>query len=525
MAMKKIKYILLIMLIIIIFCLLGLAIIALYQNNGSIELLIGNSFIKYIIFAVFILIPVFAALLVRSARKKQLILNGEADDVGISFEALDSIKFKAKNYDSNFEEKELYKNTLRVKLKNLEGEEKNIIEEAKAIDKSPNDEEAQMAQIVFQNHMEEGEFLEEFAFSSDSRFYMLSQIDKQYEEYKAPKYNNEISLSEFCDEFRSFSCNKLKLYYDISDIRRFIAGLAVTKLIILQGMSGTGKTSLAYAFGEFLNNKTVVVPIQPMWKERTDLIGYYNEFTKKFNETTLLYKMYEANYNKNIYITILDEMNIARVEYYFAEFLSLLELPNPDGRNLDVVSDVWDNDPRLLKEGKLRLPINMWFIGTANNDDSTFAISDKVYDRAMVLNLDKKAEPFEAKETNKCEISVDHLYDLIERAQKEFDISDRNLRRIKKLDEYMIETFHITFGNRIMKQIRAYVPVLVACGGTELEALDNILSRKVLRKLESKNPVYVRAQAEALCNYLDELFGTDKMELCKETIRNIEQNV
>ncbi len=358
-----------------------------------------------------------------------------------------------------------------------------------------------------------------------SRFYMLSQIDKQYEEYKAPKYNNEISLSEFCDEFRSFSCNKLKLYYDISDIRRFIAGLAVTKLIILQGMSGTGKTSLAYAFGEFLNNKTVVVPIQPMWKERTDLIGYYNEFTKKFNETTLLYKMYEANYNKNIYITILDEMNIARVEYYFAEFLSLLELPNPEGRNLDVVSDVWDNDPRLLKEGKLRLPINMWFIGTANNDDSTFAISDKVYDRAMVLNLDKKAEPFEAKETNKCEISVDHLYDLIERAQKEFDISDRNLRRIKKLDEYMIETFHITFGNRIMKQIRAYVPVLVACGGTELEALDDILSRKVLRKLESKNPVYVRAQAEALCNYLDELFGTDKMELCKETIRNIEQNV
>lgn len=358
-----------------------------------------------------------------------------------------------------------------------------------------------------------------------SRFYMLSQIDKQYEEYKAPKYNNEISLSEFCDEFRSFSCNKLKLYYDISDIRRFIAGLAVTKLIILQGMSGTGKTSLAYAFGEFLNNKTVVVPIQPMWKERTDLIGYYNEFTKKFNETTLLYKMYEANYNKNIYITILDEMNIARVEYYFAEFLSLLELPNPEGRNLDVVSDVWDNDPKLLKEGKLRLPINMWFIGTANNDDSTFAISDKVYDRAMVLNLDKKAEPFEAKETNRCEISVDHLYDLIERAQKEFDISDRNLRRIKKLDEYMIETFHITFGNRIMKQIRAYVPVLVACGGTELEALDDILSRKVLRKLESKNPVYVRAQAEALCNYLDELFGTDKMQLCKETIRNIEQNV
>ena len=146
-----------------------------------------------------------------------------------------------------------------------------------------------------------------------------------------------MSLKEICEDFRNYCCSELKLYYDIKDIRRFIASLSVTRLIILQGMSGTGKTSLAVAFGNYLDNTTVVVPIQPMWKERTDLIGYYNEFTKKFNETTLLYKMYEANYNDEIYITVLDEMNIARVEYYFAEFLSLLELPNPEERNLDVV--------------------------------------------------------------------------------------------------------------------------------------------------------------------------------------------
>ena len=357
-----------------------------------------------------------------------------------------------------------------------------------------------------------------------SRFYMLTQIDKDAENYEAPLYDNEITLKEVCEQFRNFACNKLRLYYDIVDIRRFIAGLSVTKLIILQGMSGTGKTSLAYAFGEFLTNKAVVVPIQPMWKERTDMIGYYNEFTKKFNETTLLYKMYEANTNKNIYITVLDEMNIARVEYYFAEFLSLLELPNPEGRNLDVVSDVWDNDPKLLNKGKLRLPINMWFIGTANNDDSTFAISDKVYDRAMVLNLDKKADVFDAPETNTLALSSDHLADLFVKAQKEYSISERNMRRIQQIDNYLIDTFHITFGNRIMKQIKAYVPVVVACGGTELEAIDDILSRKVLRKLESKNPVYVRAQSDALCNFLDDLFGTDKMSLCKEVIHNIEQN-
>ncbi len=359
-----------------------------------------------------------------------------------------------------------------------------------------------------------------------SRFYMLTEIDKAYEHYTRPTYNESISLKELCEVFREYAAGALKLYYDIEDIRRFIGALAVTKLIILQGMSGTGKTSLAYAFGEFLDNKTVVVPIQPMWKERTDLVGYYNEFTRRFNETTLLYKMYEANNNEEIYITVLDEMNIARVEYYFAEFLSLLEIPNPDGRNLDVVSDRWENDPKLLQHnGKMRLPTNMWFVGTANNDDSTFSISDKVYDRAMVLNLDKKAVPFETERVRQSKVSATHLSELFARAQREYDLSDRNMRRIKTLDEYMIKTFHITFGNRIMKQIRAYVPVLVACGGTELEALDDILSRKVFRKLESKNPVYVKQMADGVCGYLDELFGEDKLPLCKEAIRLIEQNI
>ena len=359
-----------------------------------------------------------------------------------------------------------------------------------------------------------------------SRFYMLTEIDKKYEKYVAPEYDEGITLREVCEEFRAFSAEKLKLYYDIGDIRRFIGGMAVTKLLILQGMSGTGKTSLAYAFGEFLENTTVVVPIQPMWKERTDLVGYYNEFTRRFNETTLLYKMYEANCNDEIYITVLDEMNIARVEYYFAEFLSLLEIPNAEGRNLDVVADKWEDDPKLLQEnGKLRLPTNMWFVGTANNDDSTFSISDKVYDRAIVLNLDKKAEAFEAPEGKSKKISAKHLTELYARAEREYGITDRNLRRLKELDEYMIRIYHITFGNRIMKQIKSYVPVLVACGGTELEGLDDILSRKVFRKLESKNPVYVKQMAEGTCGYLDELFGEDKLPLCKEQIRFIEQSL
>lgn len=357
-----------------------------------------------------------------------------------------------------------------------------------------------------------------------SRFYMLSKIDDLAMEYKKPKYNNDFTLKELCDDFRDFACSELKLYYDISDIRQFIAALSVTHIIILQGMSGTGKTSLAYAFGEFLKNSTVVVPIQPMWKERTDLIGYFNEFTKKFNETLLLQKLYEANYNDEIYITVLDELNIARVEYYFAEFLSLLELPDVEKRYIDVVSDEWKTDPKLLKNGRLRLPKNMWFVGTANNDDSTFAISDKVYDRAMVLNLDKKAKPFEVPSKPVKKISASRLEQIFKKSKKEYGLTSRNLRRIRELDKYLIQHYHISFGNRIMKQMKEYVPVYVACGGTELEAIDNILAKKVLRKLESKNLVYVRNTADSLCTFIDELFGDDKMVMCKEYIKNFEQN-
>ena len=364
----------------------------------------------------------------------------------------------------------------------------------------------------------------EDAEETGERFCMLSEIDKKKHEYGHARYDTGITLEGLCENFRNYTANKMKLYYEIDDIRRFIAGMSVSKILILQGMSGTGKTSLAHAFGSYIDNPSTVIPVQPMWKERTDLIGYYNEFTKRFNETLLLRKMYEANYSKDMYITVLDEMNIARVEYYFAEFLSLLELPDPNQRYLDVVSDKWETDPVQLKDGRIRLPKNMWFIGTANNDDSTFSISDKVYDRAMVLDLDKKSERFAAPATKKLCISADQFESLVEGALKEHEISRRNQKRLAELDAYLMEHFHITFGNRIMKQIRTYIPVYISCGGDELAALDDILSKKVIRKLETQNPIYLRNSAEGLINYIDELFGKDKMPLCKDHIRRIERN-
>ena len=364
----------------------------------------------------------------------------------------------------------------------------------------------------------------ENAGSGASRFCMLNEIESNKNNYGSLTYDKNVTLARLCEDFRNYAASRLKLYYDISDIRRFIAGLAVSHIIILQGMSGTGKTSLAQAFGSFIDNTSTIIPVQPMWKERTDLIGYYNEFTKKFNETLLLEKMYEANYSEDMYITVLDEMNIARIEYYFAEFLSLLELPNPDERYIDVVSDKWPTDPEQLVNGRIKLPSNMWFIGTANNDDSTFAISDKVYDRAMILNLDTKSERYNAPKTNKVHVSCEQFERLVEEAVAEYDISARNKKRLAQLDEYLISHFHITFGNRIMKQIRTYIPVYISCGGDELEALDDILAKKVIRKLETQNPIYLRNEADGLISFLNELFGIDKMQICKEHIHRLERN-
>ena len=357
------------------------------------------------------------------------------------------------------------------------------------------------------------------------RFDGLSRIDEKKASYVRAQYDEGMSLQVICDDFRNYAASRLKLYYGKEDIRRFVAGMAVSHILILQGMSGTGKTSLAYAFGEFLGNPSTVVPVQPMWKERTDLVGYYNEFTGRFNETDLLKKMYEANYSKEIYITVLDEMNIARVEYYFAEFLSLLELPNEEERMLTVVSDSRANDPEQLKEGHILLPRNMWFVGTANNDDSTFAISDKVYDRAMILDLDKKAEAFVARPTRERNIRSEAFEELIEKAKKEYALTERNRRRLKALDEYMTEKFRVTFGNRIGKQIEEYTAVYVSCGGRELDALDDILSKKVMRKLGVQNPVYLKRNAGKLCEYMDEIFGAENMLLCKEVVRRLEKNV
>ncbi|MBR6897870.1 MAG: hypothetical protein IKN24_06840 [Lachnospiraceae bacterium] len=347
--------------------------------------------------------------------------------------------------------------------------------------------------------------------TADKRFSKLLEVDSFYRTYVAPEYDNEITLGEFCERFRNFACSRMKLYYDIKTVRLFVAGMASTKLIILQGISGTGKTSLPYSFGKFLANDTTIASVQPSWRDRTELFGYFNEFTKNYNETEFLKRVYASGYNDDVNFILLDEMNIARIEYYFAEMLSILEMPNVDEWELDIVPNVWSTDPVKLDKGKIRIPQNIWYIGTANNDDSTYAISDKVYDRAQPINLDAKGVAFEAPDTPPINISFTHLNDMFKEAWEKYPISQDTMKKIQQLDLWVIEKLRVAFGNRIIKQMGLFVPVYVACGGEELEGVDYVLATKIFRKFESLNLAMLRDELKELCVYINKSFGRGKM--------------
>lgn len=344
------------------------------------------------------------------------------------------------------------------------------------------------------------------------RFARLSAIDDLYADYVPPQYREDFTLESLCEDYRNFACSRMGLYYEKKVVRLMFAGMASTKLILLQGISGTGKTSLPYSMGKFFTHDSTIVSVQPSWRDRTELFGYFNEFSKKFNETELLRRIYAASYNDDMNMVILDEMNIARVEYYFAEMLSVMEMPQADEWLIELVPSSWDSDPVRLKDGKLHIPQNIWYVGTANNDDSTFAVSDKVYDRALTINIDTKGVAFDAPDTPPSNISFSALMQLYQKAIEENPIDQKYLDMIESLDNYVIKKFRVAFGNRIMKQLKLFVPVYVACGGDTVEAIDHILNTKVFRKFESLNMALIRDELKGLINYLNTLFGKDKMK-------------
>jgi MoxR-like ATPase len=242
------------------------------------------------------------------------------------------------------------------------------------------------------------------------------------------------------------------IFYSQALLADFLALLRTNDLIVLAGDSGSGKTNLVKSFAESIGGKAVVIPVKPNWSSSEDLLGYYNPIERRYLSTPFLQALLEAGRNPGIpYFICLDEMNLARVEYYFADFLSLLEERNQPPEIqlyasaehahalseyktflslvqkatfqqeneepvsfIDLLKDKQMNeelrtlcgfggDESLLKyhahlrrslgniidsPSTLRFPDNVRIIGAINVDDTTHYLSPKILDRAHIIRFE-----------------------------------------------------------------------------------------------------------------------------------------
>ena len=357
-------------------------------------------------------------------------------------------------------------------------------------------------------------------------FPALSMMDEEYEGYAVENVvSDNLTLNEIATRFRNYLAKEEKLYFDIDTIRFFVSGFAASHFMILEGLSGTGKSSLPRYFAKFINANLLFVPVQATWRDKTNLIGYFNDFSKAYSETEFLTSLYHANYNPDmIHMFVLDEMNISRVEYYFADFLSVLEYPEEEWKIKIMQLPYNFIPPAKLDDGVIQIPNNVYFVGTANKDDSTFTITDKVYDRAITIDFDNRNDAFNVNgDASTINLSRSALAKLYQEAKnnKSYQMTDNDYQKFQTISDYIYDQFDITFGNRIVNQISELVPVFVSCGGTKEEALDFLLSRKVISKIEGRFEEYVKNALRELLNLIHKTYGKDVLKRSEKTIQNL----
>ena len=326
---------------------------------------------------------------------------------------------------------------------------------------------------------------------AQNAFPALSSMDSDSKYQSPPRLDYVPDLKKFAPELQrriAYAEKDVVLNYKLEDIQLLLGGLAMSQLHIFQGISGTGKTSLAKAFAKAMGGECITIPVQAGWRDRDDLLGHYNAFEKRFYEKDCLQGLYLSQtfaYKDRCNIILLDEMNLSRPEQYFSEFLSALEINNPSERLISLSESELSNAPHLLKGGrKIKVPENLWFIGTANQDETTNELADKTYDRAHVMVLPKHEGDQELEKIDSQKFSYSSLLKKFKAAQKKYapEVSEM-LEELETGDLVSIleESFDLGWGNRFEKQAKIFIPVVIAAGGNKAMALDHLLSTRVLR--------------------------------------------
>lgn len=178
--------------------------------------------------------------------------------------------------------------------------------------------------------------------------------------------------------------------FDPWQVAAYVTAIRTKPFVILAGVSGTGKSALPKLIADATGGKTTIVPVRPDWHDSSELLGYQRLDTK-FEPGHLLKAALEAQQNpQDQFFFVLDEMNIARPEYYLAEVLSRIEetgalAPGQTGQPLS--PNASGNGPGDVPWNTVRLPSNLAIVGSVNMDETTFGFSRKVLDRAFVIEF------------------------------------------------------------------------------------------------------------------------------------------
>lgn len=173
--------------------------------------------------------------------------------------------------------------------------------------------------------------------------------------------------------------------YTYNQLSNLYLSLKTKPFTILAGISGTGKSKIIRLLADSIGADYTLISVRPDWNDSTDLIGYKN-LDDKFIKGQLTKTILKAQQNKNKpHLICLDEMNLARVEYYLSDYLSIIESRKKVGQDIitDNIVEYQENNETI----KLHIPDNIYLIGTVNMDDTTFQFSRKVLDRANTIEF------------------------------------------------------------------------------------------------------------------------------------------